>query len=671
MMEKNICKSSENSPSETESLGSALSHSEKQPDEQHQALNESPIGHNQSPKVTSEAVAIAEDINDMSFINAQSAEVISHTTHKGHDGLLEEDENGKDGDVTDGLRNMSENLSAEVVNVSAKEDLVKQHAKVAEEAIAGWEKAENEVTSLKKQVEALTLRNSTLEDRVTHLDSALKECVRQLRQTREEQEQNVHDAVLKKTQELESAKTKLEKQLKELRSKSDASNASSHSSIEFDMIQKVEYLENENMALKHELKAQSEKLELRTIERDLSTQTAEMASKQHLESINKVAKLEAECRRLKSMACRASITSSSFCAESFKDGQSESGERTNATEIDTTRKSGSELDMCELSCSDSWASALIAEPDQFKNKKYKQIPSGSVNIDLMDDFLEMERLASLPDTKNESLIKDSLVANQYVHEESSMDELKEKLEKAKEEKEEVKICLMKTESVIEASQLQMREAETKLEELQIELENAYKSRQVFENELMSMLAEAQSITAKVHLLEEEIDKEKAMSVEIESRCKELEEELERMKQEEKLGSVTGSYTEMKLKQEDLALAAGKLAECQKTIASLGNQLSSLATLEDFLIDTTSIPEFSASPSLIARAGGDMLQKLHSNDTYLPKRDSGSSRSGPPLNKNEETSPPSSTNLPNHESSKSRNGFAKFFSQTESGIQLGI
>ena len=40
-------------------------------------------------------MAIAEDINDMSFISAQSAEVTSHTTDKGHDGfLLEEDENG-------------------------------------------------------------------------------------------------------------------------------------------------------------------------------------------------------------------------------------------------------------------------------------------------------------------------------------------------------------------------------------------------------------------------------------------------------------------------------------------------------------------------------------------------------------------------------------------------
>ena len=53
-----------------------------------------PIGHNQSPKVTLEVVAIAEDINDMSFISAQSAEVTSHTTDLGRDGLLEEDENG-------------------------------------------------------------------------------------------------------------------------------------------------------------------------------------------------------------------------------------------------------------------------------------------------------------------------------------------------------------------------------------------------------------------------------------------------------------------------------------------------------------------------------------------------------------------------------------------------
>ena len=414
------------------------------------------------------------------------------------------------------------------------------------------------MTSLKKQVEALTLRNSTLEDRVTHLDSALRECVRQLRQAREEQEQNIHDAVLKKTHELKSSKTTLEKQLMELQSKSDSSNASSPSSIDFDMCQKVLYLEKENTVLKHELQALSEKLELRTIERDLSTQTAEIASKQHLESINKVAKLEAECRRLTNMACRASTTSSSCCVESLKDGQSNSGERTRLVEIDTTKKNGSESDIYELGCSDSWASALIAELDQFKNEKYKQIPSGYVNIDLMDDFLEMERLAALPDTKSESLVKESEVANDCINEESSIrdefevtnrqiDELKEKLEKVKAENEEVKTCLVKSECVIETSQHKMREAETKLEELQRELENAYKSKQVLENELVSMQSEAKSIAAKVHFLEAEVDKEKVISVEIENRYKELEEELEKKKQEEKFGSIT-SYSEMKLKQ---------------------------------------------------------------------------------------------------------------------------
>ena len=38
-------------------------------------------------------------------------------------------------------------------------------------------------------------------------------------------------------------------------------------------------------------------------------------------------------------------------------------------------------------------------------------------------------------------------------------------------------------------------------------------------------------------------------------------------------------------EKELALAASKFAECQKTIASLGQQLSSLAKFEDFFIDS--------------------------------------------------------------------------------------
>ena len=125
------------------------------------------------------------------------------------------------------------------------------------------------------------------------------------------------------------------------------------------------------------------------------------------------------------------------------------------------------------------------------------------------------------------------------------------------------------------------------------------------------------------------------------------------------------------------MAAGKLAECQKTIASLGQQLKSLATLEDFLIDTTSIPEFSSGGSLIPKAGGEPW-KLQSNETYSPKRDPESPRvsadhSGPSVNKKDgNTLPSSSIVSSNHVSSeKNRNGFAKFFTRSKNGIQLEI
>ena len=394
---------------------------------------------------------------------------------------------------------------------------------------------------MKKQLEAVTRKNSALEDRVTHLDGALKECVRQLRQTREEQEENIRDAVVQRTHDLESAKIELESKIAELQRKLDASSAKSY--IDLDMCHKVEFLEKENMALRHELLAQSEELEIRTIERDLSTQAAETASKQHLESIKKVAKLEAECRRLKSMASRASlvndhksVVSSSFCVESLTDSQSDSGERLNAVEIDTHKMSGSDVNKCEPSCSDSWASALIAELDQFKNEKSRQTPSNSIKIDLMDDFLEMERLVALPETKNESHVQESVVADQCINEESSlraefeimiqqMDELKEKLEKVETEKAELEIALTKSEESIEESQLQLREAEKKLEALQNELENAYKSKQMIENHLMSMEAEAQTLSAKVDVLGAEVDKERAVSDEIATKCKDLEGEL--------------------------------------------------------------------------------------------------------------------------------------------------
>ncbi|KAJ0024543.1 hypothetical protein Pint_08180 [Pistacia integerrima] len=506
-------KSSERSPGETESSGSISSHSERYSDDQ-EALKASPNHSAQSPEVTSKAVSNGEDINDS-------------------------------------VRTLTEKLSAALVNVSAKEDLVKQHAKVAEEAIAGWEKAENEVGVLKQKLEAAVQQNSTLEARVSHLDGALKECVRQLRQGREKQEQKIQEAVEKKTREWEATKLELETQVLELQSKAEAVKSEPPVQIDPDLCHKLELFKKENSALKNELLSQTEELEIRAIERDLSAQAAETASKQHLESIKKVAKLEAECRKLKAMACRSSSindlksgTASSIYVESLVDSQSDSGERLNAVEIDIHKMNGSELSKSELSCSDSWASALIVELDQFKNEKAssRNLPASSIEIDLMDDFLEMERLAAMPNSGSGNNIESKAVTKQSIDAESSLRteleamihrtaELEEKIEKMKAEKGELQEKIEK----LEAEKGELEEEVEKMEAEKCELEEKVEK---MEAEKCELEEKVEKMEAEKSELEEKVEKTEAEKCELieemekmEAEKGELREEMEKMEAE--------------------------------------------------------------------------------------------------------------------------------------------
>ncbi|XP_022992951.1 filament-like plant protein 3 [Cucurbita maxima] len=714
-------KSSDKSPGQTtESSGSMSTYSERFSDEQ-DGVKSSPNHEIQSPEVTSKAVC-DEDIDD---------------------------DSPKQEELNNSVEGLSDRLSAALLNLKAKEELVNQHAKVAEEAIAGWENAENEVGLLKQQLGTTVQQKSALEDRVSHLDGALKECVRQLRLAREEQEQKIHDAVEEKTRDWESTKVNLERQLLELERKADEAKCESPQN-DPSLDKMLESLKRENAALRYELHAQYRELETRTIERDLSTQTAETASKQHLESIKKMAKLEAECRRLKVMSYKPSLVydhksiaaSMTISIESLTDTQSDNGEQLNGMDMDIRR---TKRNKCVASCTDSWSSNLLVSSN---------LPS-SLELDLMDDFLEMERLASLPETAireshqepeastrrtaEENAIRTELEMLQ--HERSVMEEklgemeeakieleaklkriemekdemeerlemmeteraevdemvammeseisesghklatmeaekaeMREKLMKLEAEKDELRTALSQSQNSVDISQFQFKETEMKLEKLQNELTFANESKLRIESQLISMEAESLTMNAKVGMLESDIQKERASALALTVKCQGLEEELSRLKHDEQLSQTEISKHELKIKQEDLAVAAGKLAECQKTIASLGNQLKSLASLEDFLIDTTQLREFT---------DGEEHCK-HSNGTLSPRRDSDYTKgvddsSEPSLNKNEDDSPSfsssstSSSVIVSHivNSEKNRNGFAKFFSRTKGGIKLEI
>ncbi|PSS21315.1 Filament-like plant protein [Actinidia chinensis var. chinensis] len=741
-------KSSEKSPGETESSGSLSSHSERFFDDQ--ACSDQ---RTQSPEVTSKSAPRDEELNES-------------------------------------VKTLTEKLSAALLNIKAKDDLVKQHAKVAEEAVSGWEKAESEVLALKQQLEAAAQKNTSLEDRVGHLDGALKECVRQLRQAREEQEQKVCEALSKKTREWEFTKSELESHLAELQSQIESTKAE----LDPDLRPKLDAAEKENSALKLELLSRVEELEISIIERDLSTQAAETASKQHLESIKKVAKLEAECRRLKAMARKASaandhrsVTASSVYVESFTDSQSDNGERLLVVENDSRKISGPEPNESEPSHSDLWASALIAELDQFKNENAlgRNLVAPSVEINLMDDFLEMERLAALPETESGSYClpeSGALLDQSHDRETPSKAEfdtmliraaeLEEKLKKMEMEKSELEMALTECEDQLKKSRYRLMDAEVKLVELQTlfvmenearraadaklqasnakreltesqllvlqgekselemaltecqyqlkksrdrlvdaegklvelqtlfakekeagsaadaELEVSNAKRELAESQLLvlqgekselemaltecqdqlkksrdrlvdaevklvelqtwfateneariavdaelaasnakSELAESQllvlqgeikTLLSKVASLEEEVRKEQALSREVATNCRKLEDDILRMKHEVEIPNAEILKEDLKIKQDkELAVASSKLAECQKTIASLGRQLKSLATLEDFLIDSEKSSEL---PKDGSQFPDDSLEsrKPHSGDLYLPK-----------------------------------------------------
>ncbi|PHT32087.1 Filament-like plant protein [Capsicum baccatum] len=144
--------------------------------------------------------------------------------------------------------------------------------------------------TIERLVEIANQKNSILEEHISHLDGALKECLRQLRQAREEQEQNVQVTVAKTSCEWESRKSELEN--KRLQHQSQLQSSKSKDSNIHDLQCKLEYVEKQNSILKLELVSISEELKLMTFQRDLSTDDAETASKQQLESVKKVAKLE-------------------------------------------------------------------------------------------------------------------------------------------------------------------------------------------------------------------------------------------------------------------------------------------------------------------------------------------------------------------------------------------
>uniref|UniRef100_A0A7N0ZUU7 Filament-like plant protein n=1 Tax=Kalanchoe fedtschenkoi TaxID=63787 RepID=A0A7N0ZUU7_KALFE len=605
-------------------------------------------------------------------------------------------------------------LSAAGVSTDAPDDLANQHAKIAEEAIAGWEKAETEATVLKQRLEALAKQNSTLEDRADNLDGALKEAVNKVRQVNVEQEQKIQEAVFKEMQVWESSKTKLVNQVLQLQSEIDSYRVEASG-----MIHKLEFLEEENSALKLELMSKSEELEIRTIERDLSAEAAEYTSKHNLESIKKIARLEAECRRLRSVAHTSlpvsdqkSGASSSFYSDSLTDSQSDNGERPQSANTDFQDNRISKSTECQTSYSSSHPSSLIAGGNQSKSTSMlnKTGAGPGIEMNLMDDFLEIERLVALPEIVNKHCNEPGMLCNNQYQcsiDESSLEEacrraskleekidvieaekaeLEDNLEKMKQqklefedrlksvleannaleekvtwiqvEKSELEIALTKSQHRTSLLTAQLSEAELKLNEALKELDAAYESQESYKSQVIGYELEAKIMSSRIESIESELKTEKDVSAELAAKCGDLEDHLFRTKQELELLQSTISSSELKIKQDDLVAAAGKLAECQQTIASLGVQLKSLASLDDFLTDTANMQE---SVERLDSDNGQLYMREYDQSNKAVKSRSPCRTNDDPLASASSTSSEAQVSK-----EKSRNEYTKMFSRSYRG-----
>lgn len=368
------------------------------------------------------------------------------------------------------------------------------------------------MAALKQELNDAVQKRLAGEERVIQLDAALKECMQQLRFVREEQEQRIHDAVSKTSNEFEKSQKILEEKLADSGkriSKLSGENTQLSKAllvkekmienlnrqlagVEADLnalVSRLESTEKENGALKYEVRVLEKEVEIRNEEREFNRRTADASHKQHLESVKKIAKLESECQRLRLLVRkrlpgpaalvkmknevemlgrdsfeirrrqmnptgsldsslenspetpnkRISVLTSRLSAleeenSALKEALNKKNNELQVAKIMQTRASSKLLQVesphelsnghkimesgkgsltlpelpvasmsdtgsdDKVSSAESWASALISELEHFKNGKQKASPTtckivGSSDLDLMDDFVEMEKLA--------------------------------------------------------------------------------------------------------------------------------------------------------------------------------------------------------------------------------------------------------------------------------------
>ncbi|XP_004977038.1 filament-like plant protein 4 isoform X2 [Setaria italica] len=214
------------------------------------------------------------------------------------------------------LQDLNEQLSFAHSECVEKDAILAKQAKVAEEAILGWEKAEAEALLLKTQLDDTLDDKTAIEQRICQLDEALNVAMverdsliketAQMISCEQDKVQKLEESLVEKINiiaNLDAENDKLSEivSVKEnMISELIESKGLTESNLK-DLARKLESAERTNSSLRYEVCMLQKQLEIRSEERKFSLKSADAAHKQHLENVKKITKLESECQRLRSM----------------------------------------------------------------------------------------------------------------------------------------------------------------------------------------------------------------------------------------------------------------------------------------------------------------------------------------------------------------------------------
>ncbi|XP_076929353.1 filament-like plant protein 7 [Bidens hawaiensis] len=529
------------------------------------------------------------------------------------------------------VKNLNEKVASLLCECNAKDNLIAEHAKTAQQAVADCEKTAAQMALQNQELEAAVLQKAEANERLVNLNTALKNYRQQITCLKDEQDQMVSEAV----DDIKRAHKKLEEKFIETSKKlatltvenaqlsnallmkeeliEDVSHQMSQATVGFgELISRLDSVEKENDILKYEYRVLERELEIRT-------RCADVANIQNQESLKRVVKLEAECQKLR-LLVKKQVTGSNDKRTVFMMNRLCEVEEENKILKENLRKKEDEIRILEAEYAHSSAGwrTMVGDSDMC----------------LMDDFVEMERLAIVSsDASNLDSVGKELVpvaqgdivnpSNDWLQSvlnvileqtrvsEKGFDEILEEIKTGLK-------CQYDSDHVSGYITWKSPESETSLKS---ELEGLKKSKSMIEDQLENQKLVNEELDHKLSVATVQINEANqnisALKVELEDRshcCEELEAacldlqlQLARSKSMLYLGW-------------EITAASAKLAECQETIFSIGRQLKALTpppppeSAELTSNNNKSSQRSSLRDRLVAEDGADMDDLLNSPKT---------------------------------------------------------